>query len=83
MHLNKKILNIIEKDFTKNQQKLVIGTLSSISLENTMNDVVNLENTQCSILKLARGNIQTVITLTAHTKIDFRDIILWASQEKK
>lgn len=79
--MNQSILNIIHQEYTGKQRMMVIHELSSIELHHTMDAEDNLGNTRLSILKLAKGNINKIIDLTATAKIDFRDVILWASQE--
>ncbi|WP_271766715.1 hypothetical protein [Aquimarina algiphila] len=81
--MNTNVLDIISQDFAKNQRATVIHILSSIELHHTMDGDANLEKTRLSILKLANGNLDHIIDLTASAKIDFRDVIMWASQEKK
>jgi hypothetical protein len=81
--MNRKILDIIDRDFTAAQKEFVINELSSIGLHHVMAaSEYNLENTRLSILKLAKGDINQVINLTKSAKIDFRDVIMWAAQEK-
>lgn len=81
--MDKKILDRINLDFCEEQKDRVIDELSSIELKHVMAESqYNLENTRLSILKLAKGDVSEVIALTKRAKIDFRDIILWATQEK-
>jgi len=81
--MNKKILEIIELNFDETQRKLVIAELSSIKLSHVMaNSQYNLDNTWLAILKLANGSLDDVIEFTKSAKTDFRDVIMWAMQEK-
>jgi hypothetical protein len=81
--MNRKILDIVDRDFNAEQKELVINELSSIGLHHVMAaSEYNLENTRLAILKLAKGDINQVINLTKSAKIDFRGVIMWATQEK-
>lgn len=81
--MDKKIIKNIAIDFSEEQQELVISELSSIKLSHVMaNSEYNLINTQLAILKLAKGDLNKVIEFTKFAKIDFRDVIMWAMQEK-
>lgn len=81
--MNKKILENINIDFNVEQKELVIAELSSIKLSHVMaNSESNLNNTRFAILKLAKGDLNKVTELTKAAKIDFRDVIMWAMQEK-
>ena len=42
----------------------------------------NLENTLLSILYLAKGDVNEVAELTERAKIDFRDVIYWATTQR-
>jgi hypothetical protein len=80
--LNDAILNIVHRDFAGAQTERVIRELSSIGLNHVMGGSdYNLENTRLSILALAKGDLNQVIYLTERAKIDFRDVILWATQD--
>ncbi|WP_299901995.1 hypothetical protein [uncultured Aquimarina sp.] len=82
--MDKEILDIIDKDFAVDFREFVIKELSSIELKHVMAESeYNLKNTKIAILYLAQGNIDEVIELTKQAKIDFRDVIMWATQEKK
>ena len=81
--MNKEILEIINRDFKEEQRELVIRELSSIGLNHVMAESeYNLENTRLSILKLAKGNLNEVIELIEAAKIDFRNVIMWATYEE-
>jgi hypothetical protein len=81
--MSNKIIEIVNRDFDKSQQERVLQELSSIGLEHVMAESeYNLENTRRSILKLAKGDLNQVITLTKAAKKDFRDVIFWATQDK-
>jgi hypothetical protein len=81
--MDKKILDIVNRDFSGEQKELVINELSSIGLNHVMAaSEYNLQSTRLSILKLAKGDITQVINFTESAKIDFRDVIMWATQEK-
>lgn len=82
--MDKEILDIIDKDFELDCRKSVTKELLSIELKHVMAESeYNLKNTRMSILYLAKGNLDEVVELTKQAKIDFRDVIMWATQEKK
>ncbi|MBW1294770.1 hypothetical protein [Aquimarina litoralis] len=79
--MDKAILDIIHRDFNVEETELVISELSSIGLHHVMAESeYNLKNTRLSVLKLAKGDLKEVIELTKSAKIDFRDVIMWATQ---
>lgn len=81
--MNKELLEKISQEFKEEQIELVKEELSSIKLSHVMAESeYNLNNTRFSILKLAKGDLNEVIDLTKAAKIDFRDVIMWAMQEK-
>ncbi len=81
--MDKEILDIINKDFKVEQRDSVIKELSSINENHVMaKSEYNLKNTRMAILYLAKGNLLQVVTLTERARIDFRDVIMWATQEK-
>lgn len=80
--LSTTIRDIIHHDFRAEQRERVIQELSSITLEHVMAaSDYNLENTRLSILTLAKGDVDQLIRLTHLAKIDFRDVILWATRD--
>lgn len=80
--MDKIIVDRINKDFKVEEIELVIKELSSIGLNHVMAESeYNLKNTRAAILKLANGDLNEVIELTKSAKIDFRDVIMWATQE--
>ncbi|MEF3080585.1 hypothetical protein [Winogradskyella poriferorum] len=82
--MDKEILNFIDKDFELGFRESVIKELLSIKLKHVMAESeYNLKNTRMSILYLAKGNLNEVVELTKRAKIDFRDVIMWATQEKE
>lgn len=82
--MNETILKIIDQEFKLDERKLVVTELASITLNHVMvTSETNLYNTRIAILKLAKGDLNEVINLTKSAKIDFRDVILWATQQKK
>jgi hypothetical protein len=81
--MDKKILDIINHDFSEEQKEHVLNELSSIGLNHVMAaSEYNSENTRLSILKLAKGDLDQVIDLTKRAKIDFRDVIMWATLDE-
>ncbi len=82
--MDKEIIDIIDKDFNKDDKEIVVKCLSSIELKHVMaSSKYNLLNTRHSILYLAKGRIDDVIFLVKRAKIDFRDVVMWATQEKQ
>ena len=80
MELSQEIISLVHTDFISVEQQLVIDQLLSVELKHVMADSRrNLNNTRLSILKLAKGDSDAVIELTQIAKIDFRDVILWAT----
>ncbi len=81
--MDKIIVNSIHQNFKAEDIELVINELSSITLDHVMAaSKYNLKNTRLSILKLAKGDANEVIELTKRAKIDFRDVIMWATREE-
>jgi hypothetical protein len=81
--MNDKIREKINQDFSFEQRASVIKELSSFHLKHVMaNSEYNLFNSRYAILKLAKGNVDEVVKLIAAAKIDYRDVIMWAMEEK-
>ena len=81
--MQKKIINTIYQDFPEEKRGTVIKCLSTINLTHVMAESEsNLENTLLSILYLAQGNVDEVIKLTEVAKVDFRDVIYWATLKR-
>ena len=77
------VIDTINQDFHSEEAVLVTDELFSIGLHHVMaKSEGNLRNTRLSILQLAKGDANQVTELTKRAKIDFRDVILWATQEK-
>ncbi|MFT5602557.1 MAG: hypothetical protein ACI9N1_002816 [Flavobacteriales bacterium] len=75
------LLEEIQHNFKEEDWELVIDQLSSIKLSHVMaGSEFNLRNTRFSILKISEGTLENVIKYTACSKIDFRDVIMWAMQ---
>ncbi|WP_455222121.1 hypothetical protein [Kaarinaea lacus] len=80
--MEKKIAEIINNDFKEPEKQKAIECLASITLQHVMaGSKKNLINTQLSILKLAKGNLEDLVSYVEAAKKDFRDVIFWASQE--
>ncbi len=80
--MDQTITDIVNRDFKLEERELVMNELASIDLNHVMaRSLYNLKNTRLSILKLANGDLNNVIELTKSAKIDFRDVIMWATQE--
>jgi hypothetical protein len=79
--LEDKLIEIIREDFQEIDRNEVTDLLSSIEAKHVMDESEdNLLSTRFSILKLAKGDVDEVRRLTEAAKIDFRDVIYWASQ---
>lgn len=80
--MTEKILSLIRQDFNDEQRQLVVNELSSIGLQHVMAEsAANLESTHLAILKLAKGNVDAVVSYTKSAKADFRDVIMWAADD--
>jgi len=80
--MDKDLIEQINQDFNIEEVEPVINQLSSIELNHVWDSEYNLRNTRFSILKLAKSDLNEVIELTKNAKIDFRDVIMWAMEEK-
>ena len=80
--MDQEILDRINQNFKAEETALVIQELSSITFKHVWDSAYNLRNTRLAILKLAKGDINKVIELTSSAKIDFRDVVMWAMEEK-
>lgn len=79
--MDKAVKDKIEEYFKADEIVQITNALLSITTEHTWDSEYNLKNTRLSILKLAKGNINEVLELTNCTKTDFRDVVIWATQE--
>ena len=66
--MERKILDTIDKDFQENERSAVIDCLSSIELDDV----------RMAILTLAKGNVDSVVSLTECATKDYRDVLMWA-----
>ena len=80
--MNQKITNQIELDFNKDEQKTVKRELLSIQEIYVDISSYNFENTCLAILKLAEGELTKVKYYVSAAKKDFRDVIMWAMEDK-
>ena len=79
MHQN--TIDIINREFKPEERDQVTKQLMSILPDHVMaGSEWNLRNTRLSILKLAKGDVNQIIEYTRSAKIDFRDVILWATE---
>jgi hypothetical protein len=82
--MEEKLHEIIGEDFREIDKSEVAELLASIQVKHVMDESeFNLLSARFAILKLAKGNVEEVRRLTEATKIDFRDVIYWASQAEK
>lgn len=81
--MDEEILDAINKTFKTYDVAVVIKELSAITLDHVMAESeYNLKNTRVSILELAKGNVSEVVELSKNAKVDFRNVIMWAIEEK-
>lgn len=79
---HKDIIDLIKRDFSKNEVEQVLAELSTVTLKHVMAESeFNLHNTYVAILKLSKGNLSELIRLVECAKRDFRDVIYWATME--
>ena len=82
--MDTEIQNIINQDFDIEVREAVMLELLSLELKHVMAESEhNLRNARMAILYLAKGSLSIVKEMTHFAKIDFRDVILWASEERK
>lgn len=82
--MDTEIQNIIDQDFELEHREEAKQELLSLELKHVMAESEhNLRNARMAILYLAKGNLDIVKEMTHFAKIDFRDVILWASEERK
>jgi len=80
--MNQSLKNIILKDFPESDYDLVVSVMESITLNHVMaNSQTNLDNTWSAILQLSKGDLNELGKLVDTAKVDFRDVIYWASLE--
>ena len=82
--MNQEIKNKIVETFKENDQNCAIDALGSMTLKDVMGESQsNLDNTSLSIVYLAKGSLGKLKELVAVAKVDFRDVIYWATLEKE
>ncbi|NER16671.1 hypothetical protein [Spongiivirga citrea] len=82
--MDQSVIDIIYNEYHQLEHQEVKQTLETLGLEHVMaNSEANLNNAIHAILKLAKGNMTEIRRLTECAKIDFRDVIYWASLENK
>ncbi|MDH5178307.1 MAG: hypothetical protein OEZ39_09150 [Gammaproteobacteria bacterium] len=78
------IIAHLENDYSSFDKMKVIQLLDEVKPEHVMaGSEYNLLNTRYSILYLAKGDVAEVAQLVECAKIDFRDVIYWATMEKE
>jgi hypothetical protein len=81
--MNKEHFKEISSQFSKSDYEIVVSEMESITLDYVMaSSQVNLDNTWSAILELSKGNLSKLGELVNAAKIDFRDVIYWATLEK-
>ena len=82
--MNKEHLNIIKSEFPESDYELIISEMESITLDHVMaKSQMNLDNTWSAILQLSKGDISKLGDFVDVAKIDFREVIYWATLEKE
>lgn len=80
MMLPSKFRQFVLRDFSDAEQEPAMSALTSITLQHVMaQSQINLDNTWQAILDLCQGNLQELQRLVAAAKLDFRDVIYWAT----
>jgi uncharacterized protein YegL len=80
--LKAKFKQIVIRDFNAAEQAQALADLESITLQHVMAESqTNLDNAWQAILDLSRGDLPELQRLVAAAKLDFRDVIYWASLE--
>jgi hypothetical protein len=81
--MNNQIQSKIIADFIESELTAALNELQSITLQHVMAESqFNLDNTWFAILKLSKGNLNELRSLVKAAKVDFRDVIYWATLEK-
>ena len=82
--MEKDLLEAIANDFQESDRAAAIRELESITLDHVMaQSAYNLRNTRFSVLYLAKGDLNELRTLTQSAKFDFRDVIMWATLDRR
>lgn len=82
--MDKQYLEKIKADFPESEYELVVSVMKTITLKHVMaNSQNNLDNTWSSILQLSKGDLTKLGDLVDAAKIDFRDVVYWASLENQ
>lgn len=80
--MNIHLLHKIKSDFSESEYELVVSVLTTITLNHVMaNSQANLDNTWSSIIQLSKGDLNKLGDLVDAAKVDFRDVIYWATLE--
>ena len=76
------ILQRVEADFPASDRSDALAELQRLSLQDVMaNSQVNLDNTLMAALQLSEGDLSRLRSLIDAAKIDFRDVIYWATRK--
>ncbi len=71
-------------DFDESDHELVLSELNSITLDHVMaKSKNNLKKTRSAILQLSKGDLNELEYLVGVAKVDFRDVVYWASLENE
>ncbi len=81
--MNKELLEKIKAKFSSSEAEMVISKLNTVTLEHVMaGSQENLDNTHFAILQLSNGDLLELGDLVEAAKMDFRDVIYWASMKE-
>lgn len=82
--MNKELLNQIAAEFSESDYEKAISEMQTLTLKYVMaNCQTNLDNTWKAIIELSNGDLEKLKELVEAAKIDFRDVIYWATLEKE
>lgn len=77
-----KLKEIIGEEFEEIDKAEVTDLLASVEARHVMDESeYNLLSVRFAILRLAKGDLDEIRRLTEAAKVDFRDVIYWASQQ--
>lgn len=81
--MDQEIIYIVNKSFKEADRALVISELSTLKLSHVWESQHNLNATLKAILKLSVKGVEDVSYYTKCARVDFRDVIMWASEGNK
>lgn len=82
--MDQEFIDMIERDFAPELRETAKHQFFSLELKHVMAESEhNLRNARLAVLYLANGKLEVLEEMIHCAKIDFRDVILWASEERK